>query len=230
MPFQRLTGLAGIVFVVLVGGFNILLGASGAPLNAADAADIAGYLANNNATITTISVIAPLVWVSLLVFGIGVFAKVRSTDVDRGEAWGALGLVGVLLVCAMFSIVVGTYVALSLGADSLAANSALTEMIWRFNRAMFTLNGTGLAVALLGFSMAGERARFISTGHARVGFVGAVLSLASATAVTPVVNGSAVGLLGLAGFLVWLGWVVAVSIRLLRDASPTATAAGANLA
>ena len=221
MPFQRLTGLAGIAFVVLVGGSNVLLGATGAPLYEADAAGLAGYLASHNATITTISVIAPIAWVSLLVFGVGVFAKVRSTDVERGEAWGNLGLIGVLLVCAMFSIVIGTHVALSLSVDSLAANAAVTEMIWRFNRAMFTLNGAGLAVALLGFSMAGKRAGFISTRHAQVGFVGAVLSLASATAVTPVVNGSAVGLLGLAGFLVWLGWVVGVSIRLLRDASPT---------
>ena len=229
MRFYRLTGLAGIAFVVLVGGFNVLLVASGPPLNDAEGADIAAYLMNNNAVMTTVTVVAPLIWVSLLVLGIGVFARVQRTDAERGGSWGALGLVGVLLICAMFSIASGTYVALNLGADSLAANPTVTEMIWRFNRAMFTLTARD-SQSHSSVSRWPSNARdYLDT--ARAGWIRRRdLVARKRDGGDPRGQRQCSRPARLAGFVIWLGWVVTVSIRLLKEASQTATATGTTAA
>ncbi|PKB64519.1 MAG: hypothetical protein BZY80_02705 [SAR202 cluster bacterium Io17-Chloro-G2] len=166
---------------------------------------------------TVLSVIAPFVWVALLVFGSGVFAKVRAYETTKGEAWAYVGLLGVLMQNAIFATVVATEVTLNAGADSLAANAALTETIWRFQRAIFTLNGTSLALALTGFSVAALGAGFIPKWHAYLGLAGAALLFVSAATVMPVVEGTGAVFIGLPGFVLWLVWILAMGVRLIRE-------------
>ena len=151
MPYSRITGLAGILFVVLVVAVTLTFVSSSPPDNDATAVEIASYYTANGGLMTFVSVIAPLVWVCLLVFGSGVFAQVRAHETTKGEAWAYVGLLGILMQNAIFATVIATEVAFNVGADSVAANAGLTEVIWRFQRAMFTLNGTSLALALTGF-------------------------------------------------------------------------------
>ncbi len=228
MHFSKITGIAGIVFVFLVGVFNIVLGASSPPANDASAAEIGSYYTANGGAMVLISVIAPLVWVALLVFGAGVFAKVRGHELGSGEAWGYIGLLGILMQNALFATVVAIDVAFNVGAESLAANAGVTEMLWRFQHAIFTLNGVSLALVLTGFSIAALRAGLIPRWHASVGFVSAALLFASAASVTPAVEGSWAAFIGLPGFLLWLVWILSMGVRLIKapaTASPAVVTA-----
>ena len=226
MSYSKMAGLAGVVFVALVAGFNVVIGSSSPPANDASAAEIASYYTANGHVPVVLSIVAPFVWVSLLVFGSGVFARVRVHDNSKDAAWSYVGLLGILMQNGFFAIVVATEVALGVGAATLSSDAGLTETIWRFQRAMFTLNGTSLAIALTGLSVASLRAGFIPRWHAYVGFLGAGLFLISAAATMPIVEGEPIVFAGLAGFLLWLVWVLAMSVRLIRepDATPSATA------
>ena len=221
MSYSRTAGLAGLLFVVLVGGFNIAMGSSSPPNNDATAAEIASYYTSNGGLLTAVSVIAPFVWASLLVFGSGVFAMVRASETTKAGAWAYVGLLGVLMQNAIFATVVATEVAFNVGVDSLAENPELTEAIWRFQKAIFTLNGTSLALALTGFSIAGLQTVFIPKWHAYLGFVSAALLFASAVAVTPALEGTGAAFIGLPGFVLWLVWILAMGIRLVRQPTPS---------
>ena len=204
---------------------SIVLGSSSPPDNDATAAEIASYYKANGGLLTFVSVIAPLVWVCLLVFGSGVFAQVRAHETTKGEAWAYVGLLGILMQNAIFATVIATEVTFNVGADEMAANAGLTEVIWRFQRAMFALNGTSLALALTGLSIAAWRASFIPQWHAYVGLVGAALLLVSAATVTPAVEGTFAAFIGLPGFVLWLVWILATAIRLVQEPAPSGAAA-----
>ena len=230
MPYSRIAGLAGVLFVVLVVAVTVAVGSSSPPDNDATAAEITSYYTSNAGLWTFVSVIAPFVWVCLLVFGSGVFAQVRAHEAAKGEAWAYVGLLGILMQNAIFAPVIATDVAFSVGADSMAANAGLTESIWRFQRAMFTLNGTSLALALTGFSIAALRASFIPRWYAYVGLGGAAFLFVAAVTVTPAVEGTFAAFIGLPGFVLWLVWILTMALRLVREPAPlTAAAPGATI-
>ena len=217
MSYSRIAGLAGILFVVAVVAVNVAVGSSSPPENDATPAEIASYYTVNGGLMTLVSVIAPVVWVCLLVFGSGVFVKVRARESTKGEAWAYIGLLGIVMQNAIFATVIATEVALNASVDALAANAGLTEVVWRFQRAMFTLNGTSLALALTGLSIAALRSSFIPKWHACVGLVGAAFLFVSAATVMPALEGTFFAFVGLPGFVLWLVWILAMGIRLVRE-------------
>jgi hypothetical protein len=96
--------------------------------------------------------------------------------------------------------------------DGIAAGA-----LWALHDALFTLNGTFLAIALVGLSIGGLRAGVTRRWHAALGLMSAVLLFGSATAAPLVVAGAGpLGLLGLVGWLLWVGWVAGYGIVLVR--------------
>jgi hypothetical protein len=83
--------------------------------------------------------------------------------------------------------------------------------------ALLTINGTFLALALTGLSIAGYRCGLIPRWHQRLGFAAATLTFASAV-LTPLVidQGGLLGLIGLTGWLLWVTWLLAYGTALIR--------------
>ncbi|MBO8184041.1 DUF4386 family protein [Streptomyces sp. DW4-2] len=147
-------------------------------------------------------------------FGAGAVCALRQSERGRNEAWSLLGFAGLILQNAAFAGVIAIRLALSsTAADSTDATAGL----WALHDALFTLNGTFLALALLGLSVAGRRAGLIRPWQQTWGLVSATLLFSSAT-LTPLVieRPDPWGLLGLTGWLMWVVWLVAYGIALLR--------------
>ncbi|RCV50873.1 hypothetical protein DEF23_12515 [Marinitenerispora sediminis] len=143
-------------------------------------------------------------------FGAGAVGALRPSERDRGEAWSLVGFAGLLLQNAAFAGVVA--LRLALAHDSTAAPA-----LWALHDALFTLNGTFLALALLGLSVGGLRAGLIHPWHGGLGLLAAALLLASATLAPLVIeHGAPLGLLGLTGWLLWVVWIVGYGIVLMR--------------
>jgi len=212
MLSRRVGGLAGLGFVALVGSVNIILGSAGMPQAGASPAEVHEFFADHDGAVTAASSMATLVWVCLAVFAAGLVARLRHEQPERVESWPLLGLAGALMQNAIFAGVVGTQVVLASGTlsdDSFWA-------VWQLHNALFTLNGTSLALILLAFSVAGLRAGFIQRWHGGLGLTAAgVLAISSFT--TPWhTDAEVLGLIGLAGFLMWLVWIGTYSVALLR--------------
>ena len=133
MSYSRVTDLAGVLFIMLVGAFNVAFGSSSPPDNDATAAEIASYNTANGGLMTFVSVLAPLIWICLPVFGSGVFARVRAHETTKGEAWAYVGLLGILMQNSIFATVIAIEVAFNVGSDALGANAGVTETIWRWH-------------------------------------------------------------------------------------------------
>lgn len=212
MLSRRVGGLAGLSFIALVVSVNIMLGASGMPRAGASRTEVATYFADHGDLVAIACSLATLVWLSLGVFGAGLVARLREAGPDQVEAWPLLGLGGVIMQNTLFAGVVGTQVVL--GAAELSGDAQW--LVWQLHNALFTLNGTSLAIILVAFSVGGVKAGLIRRWHARVGFIAAaVLQLSSLT--TPFhEDNEAVASFGLIGFVLWLVWVTTYSLVLLR--------------
>jgi hypothetical protein len=212
------TGLAGLGFVVVTVIQNGVL-LAGAPRADASIAEISEFFAENELSVSlALALVAVNIPLSL------VFASGFSTLL--GQRAGGLipvgaraGFAGAVAVIPAFAVVATARATLVANADILASEPALTQMLWDVHSAAFAFAQVSLAVALVAFALAGRDAGLTPTWLTILALGGGAALVVSGGAVVPVMDGSAVGLLGLLGFFAWLVFLVVQSIRLLRGSS-----------
>lgn len=216
MTFSRLSGAAALGFVVTIVTATAILQSAGVPAVDASHDEIATFVTDHATQVGIASAIAPVAWLLLLVFGAGAAARIWRVERTRGEAWSLIGLSGLVMQNGLFAGVVAVQVALLAGAPA-------SDGFWDLHNALFELNKTALAVALIGYSLGGLRTATIRTWHGAVGLLGAAL-LITAAILTPITLGggpAALSLIGFAGFALWLLWLIAYGLTLLRDHTAT---------
>ncbi|MFF5985119.1 2-oxoglutarate/malate transporter [Streptomyces olindensis] len=214
LGFARISGFAAVGFAFLIVAGNVVLVPAGLPRTGSGVEEVEGFFRTHGDLVGLGSAVTPLAWVLATLFGAGAVRVLWRSERDRGEAWALLGFAGLVLQNAVFTGVVAIRLALaSTAADGVGAASGL----WALHDALFTLNGTFLAVALVGLSLAGLRAGLIRPWHGRWGLVSAALLSCSAV-LTPLVidHDGPLGLLGLVGWLMWVVWIVVYGLVLMR--------------
>ncbi|MCF0079545.1 2-oxoglutarate/malate transporter [Streptomyces lomondensis] len=212
--FARVSGLAALGFAFLIVAGNVVLVPAGLPRTGAGIGEVDEFFRTHGDLVGIGSAVTPVAWVLATLFGAGAVRVLWRSERDRGEAWALLGFAGLLLQNAVFAGVVAIRLALaSTAADGVGAATSL----WALHDALFTLNGTFLAVALAGLSLAGLRAGLIRPWHGRWGLVSAAL-LSGSAVLTPLVidHAGPLGLLGLVGWLMWVVWLVVYGVVLMR--------------
>lgn len=198
----RVGGYAVIGFATVIVGANVVAVSGGMPLPGADLAEVRDFF-GTSPSVGLSSAFTPLAWLLATVFGASAVAALWHAE----RVWALTGFAGVLLQNATFAGLVATRLALTSDGD--------TATLWALHNGLFALNGTFLAVALVGLSVAGARAGLIRPWHAVLGHVAAGLQFASASLAFTVIDGN-LGILGLTGWLLWVVWLVAYGVTLLR--------------
>ena len=197
----KLGGKSVIAFAALIAGANVIAVSGGLPLPGADMADVGAFF-GSSPTAALSSALVPLAWLAVTVFGASAVAALWHAE----RVWALVGFAGVLLQNATFAAIIATRLALT---------SVVDDALWALHNGFFALNGTFLAVAMIGFSVGGVRAGLIRPWHACLGYTAAALQFASATLAFAVVGGQ-LGFVGLAGWVLWVVWLVAYGVALLR--------------
>ena len=216
MSFTRVSGFAGLGFAFLIVAGNLVLVPAGLPRTGAGIGEVDGFFRAHGDLVGIGSALTPAAWILATLFGAGAVRVLWQSERDRGEAWALVGFAGLILQNAVFTAVIAIRLALaSTAADGVGAAASL----WALHDTLFTLNGTFLALALVGLSLGGLRAGLIRPWHGRWGLVSAALQFSSAV-LTPLVvdHVGPLGLLGLVGWLMWVVWVVVYGVVLMRPA------------
>ncbi|MET0233337.1 MAG: hypothetical protein ABW224_01730 [Kibdelosporangium sp.] len=203
-------GFAAIGFAVMIVLSNAIVVPAGFPLPGTEIPEAVSFFGTNAGVVGVASAITPAAWFMATVFGAAVV--VALWPAERG--WALVGFAGILLQNAAFAIVIALRVALTSNPDG---------ALWALHDAVFTLNGTFLAIALTGLSIGGRQAGLIRPWHAVLGLVAGALTFTSAT-LTPLVVGhqGPLGLIGLVGWLLWVAWLVTWGRTLIRRRQPVA--------
>ncbi|RZT28195.1 hypothetical protein EV649_1972 [Kribbella sp. VKM Ac-2569] len=212
--FTRVGGIAAIAFAALIVLANVIMIPAGLPLTGAEIGEVSAFFATERLAVGIGSALTPAAWVLATLFGAGAVAALWRSERERRDAWSLVGLAGLILQNGTFAGIVATRLALTSTAPH---DRSATTALWALHDALFTLNGTFLALALVGLSIGGRRTGLIPPWHGVLGLVAAALQFSSATLAYWVIDtGGVLGLLGLLGWLMWVVWLVAYGIVLIR--------------
>jgi hypothetical protein len=214
MGFSRISGFAALGFAFLIVFSNVIQVPAGMPLTGADMDEVGAFFRAKADVVGVGSALTPAAWALATLFGAGAVSALWRFERDRGEAWSLLGFAGLILQNAAFAGVIAVRLALASTAED---HAGATPGLWAFHDALFTLNGTFLALALLGLSVGGLRGGLIRSWHGTLGLLSAALLFASATLAPLVIDHAGpLGLLGLVGWLMWVVWLAAYGAALIR--------------
>lgn len=212
--FPRIGGLAALGFAVGIVGANLILVPAGLPAVGADIDEADTFFTANSGQAGFAAGFMPFAWVCAIVFGAAAVAVIWPRERAEGSAWSLVGLAGLLLQNATFVGVGAVRLALSATSDHSPAGTA---GLWAFHNALFSLNGTFLATALIGLSLGGLRTGLIRRWHAIVGLVAAAGQFIAAT-ISPLIidHAGPLALISLASWLLWVVWIVTYGVTFLR--------------
>lgn len=210
--FDRYTGAAAIGFALLIVTANLVLVPAGMPTPGSPPAEAVEFFTGTTDPTGWVATALPAAWVLATLFGSGSLATVLRSDRPGTAGWAYSGFAGVLLQNITFTVVVALRLAMATMSDH-----AGIAALWTLHEALFGLNGTFLALAMAGLGTAGYRAGLLPRWQLLLGWAAATLQFTSAS-LTPVIvdGGAALGRIGLAGWLLWVAWLLAYGIALLR--------------
>jgi hypothetical protein len=145
-----------------------------------------------------------------------VLAKPRSAN-SRRAVRRISRRVSAAATSRLFAIVNITEIVLTAKARPLAASPAVVQALWAVHAAAFGLDLAAIAVALLGLSHAAASMRLIPGWLTVAAWPGAACLLIASVFTVALANGGPWGAVGLAGFIIWLVFVITASVSLLRD-------------
>ena len=197
---DRLAGAGGLVFAAVLVADNVIR--ASAPGFDAAPAQVSAYFLDHRAAALVPLGLFPAGLLALFPFAAGLWARARR---EESRWWASAGLLGAATIAALFAIVNITEIVLTAKAAQLASSPAVVQALWTLRAAAFGLDLAAIAVALIGLSRAAAAMRLIPSWLALAAWPGAACLLTAATFTV-----------ALAGFIVWVVFVITASVSLLR--------------
>jgi hypothetical protein len=207
-----LGGLGGLVFAGSVIVQNAIR--SGFPMNDASTEDVMRYYADHRSATIALSVLFPLGLVALTTFLGAVLSRILR---GAGRAAGLAGAFGAAGIVACFTIVTSADVAIAGYIHRGAAEPSVVEGLWVLHNAVFGFLLAAIGIALAGLSTGAAASGLLSKRWAIAGPVGGVLMVAAAATTPAILDGSPTSFVGVAGFAVWVAFVIRTAVALLRS-------------
>jgi hypothetical protein len=159
----------------------------------------------------------PLGMVALSVFVAGVWLRAESGE-RAGAWWARVGVLGTAIVAAMFAAVNVADLVLVARPGGAAPSRSLVRVLWTLHNAAFALNFAAVGTALLGLAFAAVACGLAPRWVAWTSGIGAALLVVPAVFAVAVVNGGPWAGIAIAGFALWVVFVIVTSIGLWRRA------------
>ena len=207
---DRLAGAGGLVFAAVLVADNIIR--VSAPGFDAAPAQVSAYFLDHRAAALVPLGLFP-VGITFFLFAAGLWARARQ---EQSRWWASVGVLGAATIAALFAIVNITEIVLTAKAAQLASSPAVVQALWTLRAAAFGLDLAAIAVALIGLSRAAAAMRLIPSWLALTAWPAAACLLTAAAFTVALANGGPWLAPALAGFIVWVVFVITASVSLLR--------------
>lgn len=208
--FWRISGLAGLTFVVVFGAIQVT---SGEPSRSASQQEITTYLAGHQTSNEIFGVLALLLSGLVALFAVGVWSLLRSSGTDLNPGWPMTGLLGGIAMSVNLALLGATFAAEGSLGDKLASQPVLAQTVFTSEQTLGTAIFPFIALLLLGMGMASLESKGLPVWSAWLAFAGAVLSVVMTLQL--VFPGSVLNVVGAAHALVVLAWIAIVGVYML---------------
>jgi hypothetical protein len=207
----RLTGAGGLTFAAVLIAQNAIR--AGGPGLDASPAHVTAYFLDHRAAALVPLALFPLAMFALFAFVAGLWIR---ADQPPSRWWASLGALGAATIAAVFSIVNISEIVLAAKTRQLAGAPDVVAALWAVRGAAFGLDLAAIAVALIGLSRAAASQSLIPAWIAVAALPAGACLLTASVFTVALTNGGPWLALALVGFIVWIAFIVAASISLLR--------------
>jgi hypothetical protein len=133
-----------------------------------------------------------------------------------GADWSRLAVAAGTALSALFALTIATHIAVVLAADGLAEPTPAFEMMWQFHAATFALALPALGATFIGAALATHASGLTRPWQRLLGVVGGSLPILAGAGNLAIADGSPLVFAGVLGLAMWLVWLVATGLRLIR--------------
>jgi hypothetical protein len=207
----RYAGVGGLVFATALVVQNIIR-AKGPGLDASPGTVSSYFLHHRVAALIPLGMF-PIEMLALFAFVAGVWTAASRSE---NRWWATMGVLGAAAIASLFALDNIIEIVLTAKAEILAQSPSVVEALWAVHAAAFGLNFTAIAVALIGLSRAATASGLMPARLGVAVLPGAACLLLASVFTVALTNGGPWLGVALVGFLLWLVFMVASSISLLR--------------
>ncbi len=211
----RLAGFGALSFVAVVVLQNLVRGSS-APGNGASASEVLDHFADTRGVTFLLVCTFVVSGICLATFLGGTMRRLAASTRPGWAGTGYLGGAGVLI---LFGVLLASEQALSVLAHGDHPDLAAVSALWALHNSVFTVLLLFIGIALFGLSRAGVAAGITPRVFGWLAPAGSAMLAISCAAGPGIAAGELGGMfgLGLAGFVIWLAFVIRTSVALLRQ-------------
>ncbi|MBT9256954.1 hypothetical protein KMZ32_12525 [Phycicoccus sp. MAQZ13P-2] len=177
--------------------------------------EVVAYYAAQRGPVAVATGVVALYLPLLLLLVTGLHGLVERRG-GAGAFWSRLAVATGASAVAVLVLVNVLQVGLALSADASFGPSPAAELVWRAHAAAFALALPMLGVTSVATALAAHASGLTGSWQRGLGLAGGVLMLLAGLATVAVADGSPLLFVGLLGLVLWLGWLLATGVRLLR--------------
>ena len=212
---KRIVGFIALAYAASMIAQNAVYVATGAP-DYGDPLDVvlayhADYAVATGITTGLEAVNLPL----LLLFVTALYGLVQRRG-GAGANWSRLAVAAGATVAALFAIMMATSITTVLTADGLAEPTPTFALIWRLHAAVFALVMPALGATFIGAALATHASGLTRPWQRVLGLVGGGLLFFAGPGNLAVSDGSPLIYVGVLGLFIWIAWIIATGLRLIR--------------
>ena len=207
----RYAGIGGLVFAAALVVQNIIR-AKGPALDASPGTVSSYFLHHRAAALIPLGMF-PVEMLALFAFVAGVWTAASRSE---NRWWATMGVLGAAAIASLFALDNIIEIVLTAKAETLAQSPSIVETLWAVHAAAFGLDFAAVAVALIGLSRAATASGLMPARLGAAVLPGAAFLLLASVFTVALTNGAPWLGVALVGFLLWLVFLVATSISLLR--------------
>lgn len=222
----RIVGGAGLALAASVfiqnamfeGSVARLLGlgdGTGAPTYGDPLGVVLAYHAANRGAVAVAAGLEAVNMLLLLVFVTALHGLVQRRG-GAGADWSRLAVAAGATLSALFALVIATHIAVVLAAAGLAEPTPTFALIWQFHAATFALALPALGATFIGAALATHASGLTRPWQRLLGVAGGSLAIVAGVGNLAIADGSPLVFVGVLSLAVWLVWLVATGLRLIR--------------
>jgi hypothetical protein len=207
----RYAGIGGLVFVAAL-VFQNILRAKAPGFDASPGAVSSYFLHHRVAALIPLGMF-PIEMLALFAFVAGVWTSASRSE---NRWWATMGVLGAAAIASLFALINIIEIVLTAKAETLVRSPSIVEVLWAVHAAAFGLDLAAIAVALIGLSRAATASALMPARLGAAVLPGAACLLLASVFTVALTNGGPWLGVGLVGFFLWLVFMVATSISMLR--------------
>ena len=217
---ERVVGATAIALAASLLIQNVVLGGAGAPDYGAPIADVLAFHAKNRGTVAVSVGLEALNLPLLLGFLAGLHGLVRGRS-EGGATWSRLGLAAGATLSAIWAIYAVAWIGVVLAAGRGAESIPTLQLAWHMHAAGLAMALPALGTTFFGAAMATHAALLTAPWRRLLGAVGPILLIVAGSASLAIADGSPMVFVGVGGLALWVVWLLATGIRLMRVKATT---------